>query len=250
MNGLSVVIPSKTMSNLIPCLEALAEHDEHLQAIVVDDGLTFEDTKEHGSQRGWMDAELATKMVRVIPGVKPFIFARNCNIGIQAAGDDDVVLLNDDALLESTGGFSEMQRLADKCSEVGLISATTNIAGNPEQHRIPDQEGCLRFLKRPTPGNSFPTVAFICVLIPRRTINLIGPLDERFGGIGADGKPIYGWEDNDYCWRLELAGLRIGICDGCYVDHASLKSTFRGEPRAAGAIDEGRRIYMEKWGSV
>ena len=35
-----------------------------------------------------------------LEGVKPFIFARNCNLGIRAAGSDDVVLLNDDALLE------------------------------------------------------------------------------------------------------------------------------------------------------
>lgn len=250
MNGLSVIIPSKTTSNLIPCLDALAKHEPHLEAIVVDDGLAFEDTKEHGSQRGWMDNELSTKMVRVIPGVKPFCFARNCNIGIHAAGDDDVVLLNDDALLETPGGFTEMQRLAEKWGDVGLISAATNVAGNPEQYPRTDQEGALRFLRRRTPGNSFPTVAFVCVLIPRSTINIVGLLDERFGGIGLDGKPIYGYDDNDYCRRLELAGLRIGVHDGCFVDHSKLKSSFRGEPRAAGAIDEGRRIYMEKWGIV
>lgn len=224
MNGLSVIIPSKNAANLVPCIEAIRRHEPSVRIFVVDDGLP---------DRSVIDAV-------TIDGVKPFVFARNHNIGIQAAGQDDVVLLNDDALLETPGGFTRMQQDVHDDIELGLISSSTNNAGNPDQLRRPG--GSIRVLKRPTPGNSFPTVAFICVLIPRRTLDIIGVLDERF--------TAYGFEDNDYCRRIKRAGGKIAVHDGCFVDHAKLKSSFRGESRAGGKLEDGRSIYMAKWGSM
>lgn len=243
MNGLSVVIPSKTASNLIPCIEAIRRHEPAMRIFVIDDGLP---------DRSVIDAI-------TIDGQKPFIFARNVNIGIQAAGTDDVILLNDDALLETPGGFTLMQQTAAEHPEFGLISATTNLAGNPQQQPqrppYPALAHCPRECRK-MPGHSAPVVAFVCVLIPRRTIQRLaeydayvftdcndqGLLDERF--------TAYGWEDNDYCRRLTIAGLKIGIFDGCFVDHSKLRSTFRGDPKAGGDIDTGREIYLEKWGTM
>jgi GT2 family glycosyltransferase len=244
VNGLSVIIPSKNATNLRACVEAVRKNEPGVRIFVIDDGVDFNEWE----CVGLVNEDLARRGIVLIDGVKPFCFARNCNIGIHAAGEDDVVLLNDDAMLETPGGFTRMQNSLYQFQTVGLMSSSTNVAGNPEQAR---RNGVApRILAGKTPGNSFPTVAFVCVLIPRSTINLVGLLDERFGGIGPDGKPIYGYDDNDYCRRLELAGLRIGVHDGCFVDHSKLKSSFRGEPRAAGAIDEGRRIYMDKWGAM
>jgi GT2 family glycosyltransferase len=217
--GLSVIIPSKSASNLIPCLGAIHANDPRAwsRVIVMDDGT------------GLSQDELFPAISQACP--KPFIFARNCNLGIVAAGDDDVILLNDDALLHTPGGFTSMQRAAQEHPEFGVISATTNVAGNPEQ--FPRRVG-LREVSGP--------VAFICVLIPRRTIELVGLLDERF--------TAYGWEDNDYCRRVRMAGLKVGVFDGCYVDHGSLASTFRGAPHAAGDISQGATIYQQKWGDL
>lgn len=229
MNGLSVVIPSKSVTNLSACVKAVRQHEPDVRIIVVDDGL------DH-SLIHW---GIGTSDPFCVAGVKPFVFARNCNIGITAAGGDDVILLNDDALLETSGGFRAMQEDA-LVTEYGLISATTNVAGNTFQHRVGTKG--TRILGGKTPGNSFPTVAFVCALIPRRTIKLIGWLDERFNA--------YGWEDNDYCRRIHEAGLSIGVCDGCFVDHSKVKSSFRGGPNIAGDIQKGRQIYLEKWGST
>lgn len=230
--SLSVIIPSRTMENVVPCVEAVRRHNPGCRIFVIDDGL---------ADRSLVDAI-------TIDGAKPFIFARNCNIGIIAAGpDDDVILLNDDALLETPGGFDAMQAHA-LAPDYGLISATTNMAGNAAQYRVSavgiDNKPVARGVRwcRTTPGNSVPVVAFVCVLIPRRTIQAIGLLDQRFDK--------YGYEDNDYCRRVHNAGLVIGICDGCFVDHKKLKSTFRGNPEMPGQIEAGRKIYLEKWGSM
>lgn len=216
----SVVILSKNADNLIPCVEAIRAAGEQCPIIVVDDGLNIEPILG----RVWGNCI-------IVRGEKPFIFSRNANRGIAHSETDDVILLNDDALLETHEGFSVLAQACEKHPEYGLISATTNLAGNPQQR--PHGIG-LRDAQR--------VVAFVCVYIPRRTIESVGLLDERF--------VAYGWEDNDYCRRVRDAGLKIGIHDGCYVDHGCLHSTFRGNPRAAGNIHAGAAIYRAKWGDL
>jgi Glycosyl transferase family 2 len=201
MRNLTVIVPSKTDANLRACAEALCEHDPDINFVFVDDGLTC--------------SPWAASIANVIEGEKPFIFARNINAGIRAVPHDDVILLNDDALLESPGGFTAMQMAAESHPEYGVISAATNVSNNPAQQ--------ARGIGLRDAGNA---VAFVCVLIPRRTIELVGLLDERFTG-SIDGEMIYGGEDTDYCYRTRKAGLKIGVFDGCFVDHSKLKSTFR-----------------------
>jgi GT2 family glycosyltransferase len=169
---------------------------------------------------------------RAVLGVQPFIFARNANIGIACAGRDDVVLLNDDALLGDHFGLDALEVAAKDHPEYGVIAASTNSSGNPLMLRR--RELCL---VRESP---YRALAFVCVYIPRSTLDLVGPLDERF--------TAYGWEDTDYCRRVKQAGLKLGISDMCFVDHLSLPSAFRGPNGAAGDIEPGRRIYIDKWG--
>lgn len=214
MNGLSVIIPSKTASNLGPCIRAVRDHGESCRIIVVDDGVDW----------------IAMNGIRtdIVPGQKPFVFARNCNIGIDAAGRDDVVLLNDDAMLKTKGGFSILQAAAEKHPEYGCIGAVTNVTGQ----RLQKPQGIgLRPVHH---------IAFVCVLIPRRTIDKIGKLDERYC-------LDYGVEDRDYCEMINRARLKVGVHDKCFVDHASLKSSFRGRPMAPGRSDKNRALFKKKF---
>jgi GT2 family glycosyltransferase len=66
-------------------------------------------------------------------------------------------------------------------------------------------------------------MAFVCLLIPRRTIDRVGLLDERYC-------PDYGVEVLDYCESCSRGGLKVGVFDGCCVDHGSLTSSFRSDP--------------------
>jgi GT2 family glycosyltransferase len=220
MDTLTVIVPSKTLSNLIPCLRAVGLQNPGTSRIVVDDGIGLP-PEASGKLDGLYE--------QVLPGVKPFIFARNINIGIRAAAGD-VILLNDDALLRTPCGFSALQRIAAERPEYGVIAATCNIVGNRRQW--PQNKG-LREEPR--------MVCFVCVLIPRRTIDIVGLLDERFTG--------YGCDDDDYCLRVRTAGLKIGIFDGCFVDHSTLRSTFRGRVLSAGDYRPNLKIFAAKWGA-
>ena len=224
--GLSVVILSKDAGNLVPCVEAVRKHEPTARIIVVDDGIDLSSADSKSPYHCWLcDMD---PMLRV-PGQKPFIFSRNANIGIQAAEQDDVVLLNDDALLESPGGFSLMQRDAQEHPEFGIVGATTNVTGQPLQWR------------RDIGLREVPHIAFVCVLLPRRTVEQLGGLDERYC-------LDYGCEDRDYCEAVTRAGLKVGVHDGCYVDHGSLHSTYRGDPRAPKSFEKNYRLFRQKWG--
>ena len=216
--NLTVIIPSRTASNLVPCIQAVRKHEPELRIIVVDDtpDLSLCPKAE------WMPA-------MTIAGVEPFIYARNCNLGIRAAGSEDVILLNDDALLESTGGFTAMQRSAELHPEYGVIGAVTNVTGQPLQR--PQGIG-LR---------EVPHIAFVCVLIPRRTIDSVGLLDERYC-------LDYGVEDLDYCEATRRAGLKVGVFDHCYVDHGSMTSSFRGDPLTSRSFSRNKALFDAKWG--
>jgi GT2 family glycosyltransferase len=217
MAEFSIVIPSRKAENLVPCVQAVLKCEPDLdpsRIIVIDDGAR-------------PDAEGALPGVTWIAGVKPFIFARNVNLGIVSV-DHDVILLNDDALLKAHKGFSALSEAAQY--RWGLVSASTN-CGNVCQE--PQGFNGVREDQVHCPS-------FICVYIPRETIRRIGPLDERF--------VEYGWEDNDYVRRTRNAGLRVGIFDHCFVDHMTLHSSFRGKAGMGHDIRPGWKIYQDKWG--
>lgn len=218
--ALSIIIPSKNIDNLAACVTAIRSAWQSGRIIVVDDGLAAD--------------ESLPCVADVVPGVKPFCYARNINLGIAAAGDDDVILLNDDALLKTAHGFTRLWDQAKRRPQYGIIASACSNVGNPLQNLMPElaEVDGVRDEQR--------TLCFTCVLIPRRILNLVGPLDERFVD--------YGMDDDDYCLRVRNAGYRLGIYDGCYVDHGSLTSSYRGGPEAGGDFHPNLRRFIAKWG--
>ena len=217
-------MPIKNATNLVACVRAIRESGESCDIVVVDDGVA-----------DWSGIAQWTKCgerpsLRVIQGVKPFVFARNINKGIRAAGTDDVIVLNDDALLNTPAGFTHMARQSTIFSDYGMLAASCDNVGNPNQFRRA-VDGV-----RPEPR----MVCFVCVYIPRSTIDLVGLLDERFVG--------YGLDDDDYSMRVRNAGLKLGVYDGCYVDHGSLTSSYRGGAKNGGDFRPNLRLFIEKWG--
>ncbi len=260
MKPLCVVIPSKTASNLVPCIAAVRKHEPDARIIVVDDGIVWPDQVELDRFR------FIPQTVHFVAGEKPFIFSRNANIGIRAAGDSDVCLCNDDALLESPGGFSLMQKAAEEHPEVGIIGATTNLTGQPLQQRDRGPKAGLRIV---------PHIAFVCVMLPARTRERLAQfvgvvaedpravIDDNGEQIGYDVKVKqvfsggllderycldYGVEDRDYCEQINRAGLKVAVHDGCFVDHGKLVSSFRGDPKQPKSFARNYALFKAKWG--
>lgn len=214
-----VVIPSKDANNLHACVAAIKRHEPDARIFVVDDGLA--------SIPNGVDA---------VQGIKPFVFSRNINIGIRRAvtmAHDylGVVLLNDDAILETPLGFSKLQDVYYEHPECGIIAPASTNTGNLNQR---SRGMHFRLEKR--------MVCFTCVYIPKSTLATVGLLDERF--------VHYGFDDDDYCLRVRLAGLKIGITDDVLIDHGTLKSSYRGDPATPAAdLHKNAEIFRAKWGA-
>lgn len=220
--NIAVIIPSRTIDNLLPCVDAIRASGEDLPVFYVDDGLDFSFAMRTTAGR-------LARTVRVA-GEKPFIFARNVNIGIRAAGRrDGYIVLNDDALLKTPGGFTRMAQDVAAHPEIGLMGVTTNVTGLIEQ--LPGGSGTFREVPR--------TFPFVGVYIPQSTIDRVGYLDERYA-------IDYGCEDNDYCEAVRRAGLKLAVHDGCFVDHASLVSTFRGSPDTPKSFEKNYALFQAK----
>lgn len=252
---ITAIIPSKTDSNVFPCAGAIRALDPAVEILIVDDGL-----------------ERIPGEARSILGAKPFVFARNVNLGIKdalgldidvtthgSAGPrfisreprstravDGVVIMNDDAILQTAGGLSILAQTAAEHPEIGIVAATANNVGNRNQWPAGKvQRGAVlvdSLGPKVEPGLRFDPrmVCFVCVYIPKATLERVGLLDERFVG--------YGFDDDDYCKRIRDAGLRIAITDDVFVDHGSLKSTYRGEPTTPANLQQNAAIYRAKWG--
>jgi len=217
-----VVIPSARAANLVPCVQSIAGCEPSLPPsaiIAVDDGARVE-------------AEPLLPAITWIAGARPFVFARNVNLGIVAAGGSDVIVMNDDARLITPNGFSRLAEQVRSRPTLTLCSAAIRgIVGNPRQLVAPRPD----FRAEPH------GLAFICVYLPRLLIERLGLFDERFVG--------YGFEDNDYCTRAKAAGFQLAIWDGCVVDHSGqVPSTYRTRPDLMVLFEQSRRTYREKWG--
>lgn len=242
MTDFSVIIPSRSIDNLVPCVERLMMREPDLsdnRLVIVDDGIEW--TQE---------ARDLMADCRILPNERidgKFVFSRAINIGIRSTyhrvpvqlhGQQEtfieggpkrhVVLLNDDALLETQFGFTLLVKEAEAHRDFGLIGATTNITGQPLQK--PMGVG-LR---------TVPHIAFVCVLIPVSTLQTVGLLDTDFD-------QGYGCDDRAYCEVVARAGMKIGVFDGCYCDHGSLRSTYRGDPKAPGDFSRNFAILMRKF---
>jgi GT2 family glycosyltransferase len=169
--------------------------------------------------------------VHWVPGIRPFVFSRNINLGIREAGTD-VVLLNDDARLLTPRGLTHLANEVTRHPALGLCSpGILGVVGNPNQLATGRSE--LRVEQT--------MLAFVCIYIPRSTYQHVGPLDERFTG--------YGFDDNDYCARVLAAGLRLAVWDGCIVDHSGeIGSTFRTRPDIGALFALNQRRFRDKWG--
>lgn len=245
MQPLSIVILSRNDQNFAACATAVRRAAPSARIILIDDGLV--------SSGATLRARFGPLVI--LPGAKPFVFAANANIGIRAAEEDDVLLLNDDAQLlapgdhaawfERMGGPIEaLLNASARRPEFGVVSCAVRGPSNSGEHapvayprNLEQTAGAWDLLSiRPFRGK---TVPFIAVLIPRRAIDLVGLLDERFTD--------YGGDDDDYCYRVRQAGLGLGIYDGCVVDHGSLQSTFR--PHGGGRdISTARAQFRAKHG--
>jgi hypothetical protein len=195
-------------------------------------------------------------------------FARACNAGIEASGGELVVLVNPDTL---AGHAPSGRNLFEEFEDFFELYPDAGVAGP----RILDSEGNLQLSARKEPSfvsglfgrtsllarlfpDSAPVRRFFpaagdpsgptrvdwvsgaCVVIRRRALEEIGPLDERF---------FMYFEDADLCRRAREAGWLVYYVPQAEVLHHTGASS-RGRLRAIWNLHKSAFLYHRKHGPL
>lgn len=197
MNSVAIV----TLTRFTEIFEILArsirvhEHSEHDSWIVVTSGGAEEVLCADGHESEWC----------IVKGTEPFVWSRNANIGIRwAESDEDILLTNDD--IQFVGPtVARLQEICDANPSIGVLAP--QIIGDGINNRL---------AMASTPihtewAESKEYIPFVCVYLPRRVIDAVGPFDESFTG--------YGGDDMDYCLRVQKAGFKLAVTPRVKVKH-------------------------------
>ncbi len=238
-----VVLTHGNLALTRDCLASLERCREgvELEVIVVDNAST-DGTPEFLSAwaAGRGDA-------RVILNAANLGFAAGNNVGLAAAGGDYLVILNNDTVVTPWWAWRLVGHLRNEPA-IGVIGALTNNIGN--EARVATTYASLdampaqaERITRPNVGRWFAlhTAAFFCVMLPRTTYERCGPLCEDYG-VGM-------FEDDDYCRRVQQAGLVVACAEDVFVHHHLSASFDRlGEARKRELFETNQAIYESKWG--
>jgi N-acetylglucosaminyl-diphospho-decaprenol L-rhamnosyltransferase len=199
---------------------------------------------------------------RVIRNKENLGFARACNQAISASSGDLVVLVNPDALVEQNffqriGAFFEENlaagvagpRVLDADGRVQLsarreLSMVSGLLGRtslltrffPSSTLVKKQFPAVTELSGPT---AVDWVSGACMVVRRRALEEVGPLDERF---------FMYFEDADLCRRVREAGWSVYYLPEIEVTHQVGGST-RCRPRAIWDLHKSAFIYHRKHGA-
>lgn len=217
-----VGILSRLAENAVKICASIRAAGETVPIVIADDGLP----ENVGLDR-------FSPLTR-IPCTRPFNFARNSNAVIGRFPDQDVFLINDDAVLLGNGKPIHFLRETALEPGSGVVSAAIDgKVGNRFQSMLPGLP-----VKRPL-GKL--TACFVAVYLSRTVIERVGILDERFDG--------YGFEDSDYSVRCRRVGLRNLVDARCVVKHDWTSSTFRKVMKGdqVAQFRRASRIFKQKW---
>jgi GT2 family glycosyltransferase len=186
--------------------------------------------------------------ISIIHNTSNLGYTRSSNLGIAAAGDADVVLLNSDTQV-GPRWLDRFRAIAYGDESIGTVTAVSDNAGAftvPELERycpIPAAwtlEQTQRALLQRTacPHPELPTGNGFCMFIKRAMLDAVGALD-------ADAFPSGYGEENDLCQRAERAGFRHVIAGDVFVAHA--RSASFGDARRAALGAQGMNVLRQRY---
>ncbi len=240
----AIVVPIYNSPQCVKrCIVALLRHTPTARRkILIDDAST--------------DPEIA-EILRAYGGRPDILIRRNernlgytasCNLGIELAGQADVVLLNSDTQV-GPRWLERLRLTAYSDAAIGTVTAVSDNAGAfsvPELEKhcpIPERwtleqtqravlQQCGGCLPRLPTGNGF------CLYVKRDMLDRVGVLDAQAFPAG------YG-EENDLCQRAERAGFRHVIAGDVLVQHA--RSASFGDERRAALGAQGMAVLRKRY---
>jgi GT2 family glycosyltransferase/glycosyltransferase involved in cell wall biosynthesis len=237
-----VIVSYKNLEYIWLCLESIWEKTlyPNFEVIVVDNA-SGPDVVDYLKTAAEKEPRL-----KVILNEENLGFARANNIGIEAAGACEyVVLLNNDTIVTRRWLPRLIEYLQNEA--IGMVGPVTNNIGNEAKINVSYQgaEGVDDFAEkyvRENAGRSFdiPMLAMFCVAMRRGLLDQIGMLDEQFR-IGM-------FEDDDFALRVRGAGYRVVCAEDIFIHHWG-QASFNQMDKAKyfRIFVENREKFEAKW---
>jgi GT2 family glycosyltransferase/glycosyltransferase involved in cell wall biosynthesis len=225
------------------CLDSIEFHTDRgsFETIVVDNAST------DGTQaflRQWAEGRDDRRLILNDVNLG---FAAGNNQGLAIAGGEFLALLNNDTEV-TQGWLPTLMGHLRRDLKLGIVGPVTDNIGNEAKIALrykdtTEMYGKARRYTLAHMGERFPvrTLAFFCVMLPRRVYESVGPLDESYG--------LGFFEDDDYCRRVEQAGWQVACAEDVFIHHhlsASFGKLGKGRREL---MERNRRIYEAKWGA-
>jgi len=246
-----VTVNYKTIDYTLKMLESLfASHKDGIEVFVV----------ENGSGDDISELKKRFPQVNLIESKENLGFAGGCNLGIEKAKGDYIVLINPDIIFVDDALY-QMKAHMDQQSDVGVGGASLkNLDGTQQacvwsfptpkdqlllllkiNHLLPNLSVFKRWLQKGFDYSESQDIdqvmgAFFC--IRKELLQEIGPLDQGF---------FIWYEEVDYCQRAVQAGWRVRYFSDVVAKHKK-GSSFDRVPtiRKQSVLRKSIRRYMRK----
>ncbi len=163
------------------------------------------------------------------------------NQGLTATDAPYVVNLDNDTYV-TEGWLTEMVKVAESDSQIGMVASAGRGGFPPESNSINDiEEVAKKVALRCGQVMEMATADCYCILIKREVIKKVGLWDEIFS-------PGY-FDDTDYCRRTTQAGFKIAAALGAYVYHKEGSSFKKKNPRKEELFSRNEKTFLKRYGS-
>ncbi|MBD3409072.1 MAG: glycosyltransferase [Ignavibacteriales bacterium] len=241
----SIVVPTiNRLEYLERFVDSAARHsDRDYELILVDNA---SDVATAARLREWEREREEIKLVRM---EKNTGFPIAVNQGMRRALGKYIVIANNDVIL--TKNWLGKLVAALDAPDAGIVGPVSNhTSGVQKVNDAPNERGAEidEFAERLAEKNAgkvlpFPRVVFFLAAMKRETARTLGALDERF----TPGN----FEDDDYCLRAQLAGLRAYVRADVFVFHDhSMSFLANGAERYRRLLARNIALFKKKWGKT
>ncbi|MCU7495313.1 MAG: glycosyltransferase [Ignavibacteria bacterium] len=226
------------------CISSILKHTKQKYELIVVDNASSDATV------GYLEKlQKEHKNIKVIFNGTNLGFPAAINQALKAASGNYVLIANNDIVV-TEGWLKRMLEVAESDARTGIVGPISNLVSGIQMDKdakyktIPEMHSYAKKVRKQNAGETleYLRVSFLCTLIKKEVIDIIGGLDERF----SPGN----FEDDDFCLRSHIAGYRTVVAKDVFIHHYGSKS-FRadGYEKYAQLIRLNEKKFLDKWGA-
>ncbi len=202
---------------------------------------------DNGSNDGTLEYLQSVEGIKLIQNAANLGAPYGRNQGLAVADGEYIVFLDNDTIV-TDGWLKRFIGHANANPMVGIVGPRSNFVSGPQlvpnarysnlsELRAFAEGWSLANMGRTTPAKR---LILFCYFLKREVVEKIGGIDPAFGK--------WGWEDDDYGLRAQIAGYQLLIANDIYIHHTGSQTSKSAKIDYSQLLQENWRVFREKWG--